>query len=199
MASDERGRYIVLEGGEHVGKSTQAPRLAQAIGACLVREPGSTQVGEAVRSILLDSRVLKQTETEVLLHAAQRAELMGSIVNPALKKGEHVVSDRSWISSAAYQGAAGADLRSIQIINRYATQGRLAPDLLIVLDGDPRELALRNGSQPDYYEQMDLKFHDKVRENFLSLAETMGGIVIDAMQPVVDVSAQVRRAVLERI
>lgn len=101
------GKYIVLDGGEYVGKTAQAKRLAEALDARLVREPGSTIFGEHMRRLLLDPEIDKELETQVLLHAAQRSELARTVIRPTILSGRSVVSDRSWISSAAYQGIQG--------------------------------------------------------------------------------------------
>jgi dTMP kinase len=195
----ELGKYIVLEGAEFVGKSTQARKLCISIGASLVREPGGTGVGESIRRMLLDPEVQTSPRTEVLLHAAQRAELMTRVVVPALLRGEHVVSDRSWISSVAYQGTQGEAFADIYAVNEYAIGEQMNPDLTIVLDGHPTTLAKRSGIQKDYYEQMDLDFHRQVRENYLGLAATRGFVIIDAESTVETVQLQIRTAVSERL
>lgn len=191
-----RGRYIVLEGGENVGKTTQAARLADALPAALVREPGGTKVGEEVRRLLLSPDLQKQAETEVLLHAAQRSELARTIIDPALETGLHVVSDRSWLSSAAYQGAQGIPFDRILSVNQFALDGLLRPDLCILLDADPMAAAERVPDKPmDYYESKGMEFHNRIRSNFLEIAEYMGAVVIDALQDVDAVSEQIRQEV----
>lgn len=195
----ETGKYIVLEGGEHVGKSTQAWQLATDIGALSVREPGGTPAGEKIRSILLDPLVHKDPKTEVLLHAAQRAELFETLTRPSLKNGRPVVSDRSWISSAAYQGAQGVPFEDIKRVNEYALGTYLQPDLLLVLDADPEVVNSRVNAEKDYYELLDTDFHNKVRSNFLQLAADLGGIVIDATQSESDVYIEIRETVSERL
>ena len=195
----ELGKYIVLEGGEFVGKSTQAAELCVSIGALLVREPGGTQVGERIRYMLLDPNLQTSPRTEVLLHAAQRAELMKTVVVPNLMQGTHVVSDRSWISSAAYQGTQGESFTDICAVNEYAIGEQINPDLTIVLDGDPVVLAERSRMTKDYYEQMNFDFHRQVRDNYLGLAAVRGFVVINAEPTVETVQLQIRTVVSEQL
>jgi dTMP kinase len=189
------GKYIVFEGGDNVGKTTQAKILAESIGAVQVREPGSTEAGERIRDLLLDPDIKKATATEVLLHAAQRAELAASVITESLGEGRHVVSDRSWISSAAYQGAQGAELKDITRVNRYALGDLATPDLLIILDADPEEVRVRSTDSSDYYESREAAFHQDVRARFLELGQHLGGVVLGADGSVEEVSALVRETV----
>lgn len=195
----ERGRYIVFEGGEHVGKSTQADILARAIGGQLVREPGGTPVGLRIRHILLNPGLQKSPMTEVLLHAAQRAELTETVIRPHLLDETHVVSDRSWISSAAYQGAQGVEMTEIEQINRAAVKELIKPDLIVLLDADPAAVISRSGAPEDYYERLDIHFHRSVRERFLDLGQRLGAVVIDATASIYTVGTAVREAVADRL
>lgn len=195
-----RGKYIVFEGGENVGKTTQAARLAEALPAALVREPGGTKVGEEVRRLLLSPEINKQPETEVLLHAAQRSELARTKTGPALETGLHVVSDRSWLSSAPYQGAQGITFDRILSVNQFALGELLRPDLCILLDADPLAAAERVPDKPkDYYESQGLEFHNRIRNNFLEIGAYMGAVIIDALQDVDAVTEQIREEVTERL
>lgn len=191
----ERGKFIVIEGGEHVGKTTQSQILAETIGALSVREPGGTPVGEALRAILLDPEIPTLPKTEVLLFAGQRAELMGSVIAPALQDGRHVVSDRSWISGAAYQCARGGNYQEIKEINQYALGEFFLPDQIIILDADPTVVASRVQGTGDYFEQMDPKFHLDVRQNFLEFGKDLGATVLDATLSLNVVSQQIRGTV----
>ena len=190
-----QGKYIVLEGGEMVGKSTQARIIAETIDAQHVREPGATQVGAMLRSILLDPNITTAPMTEVMMFAADRAQLMHDIVSPSTNNGQHVVSDRSWISGAAYQSARGVDLGTIMHINRLAIGEFMYPDLVVVLDADPSEVAPRRNDAADYFEQMGADFHRQVRTNILSLGKELGATVIDALQPRDVVSGQIMEIV----
>jgi dTMP kinase len=195
----ERGKYIVFEGGDFVGKSTQVKILADSINCAAIREPGGTDAGERIRSILLSPEIKTNPRTEVLLHAAARAEAISEIVNPLIKSGVHVASDRSWFSSAAYQGAHGMEMADIEDINKFAVGEFFIPDLLLLLDADPAELRARRGDELDYYEQQHEDFHKKVRENYLELGKKFGAVIIDATTSVEEVSQEVRSAVSERL
>jgi dTMP kinase len=142
-----RGLFVTFEGIDRSGKSTQARLLCDALGsdAFGVREPGGTEVGERVRSILKDPDVPLAPRTEALLFAAARAELVAEAIRPALDGGRVVVSDRFLDSSLAYQGGArGLGVDAIERVNAFATGG-LVPDLTFLLDIDPAAAALREG------------------------------------------------------
>ncbi len=129
-----RGRFIVFEGGEGCGKSTQAARLAEDLGALLTREPGDTQIGAALRALLLDPATVITPVTEALLMAADRAEHVAAVVEPALSSGQDVVCDRYVGSSVAYQGhGRGLDVEQIRTTSAWATGG-LEPDLVLLLE-----------------------------------------------------------------
>lgn len=192
----EQGKYIVFEGGEGVGKTTQTQRVASEIDAKLVREPGTTAVGEALRSVILDPSLNPTSKTEALLHAAQRAQLMEEMVTPTLELGTNVVADRSWVSSAAYQVASGLKLETVIDINSIAVgHDRLKPDLLILLDADPELIYERWSQDKDRYEKMDMGYHKEVRANFIDVCKRMGGTIINAEADLPTVSAQVDTAI----
>jgi dTMP kinase len=142
-----RGLFVTFEGIDRSGKTTQARLLCDALGddALGVREPGGTEVGERVRAILKDPAVPLALETEALLFAAARAELVAAVIRPALESGRVVVSDRFLDSSLAYQGGArGLGVDEVERVNRFATGG-LVPDLTFLLDIDPAAAAGRSG------------------------------------------------------
>jgi dTMP kinase len=173
----DRGLFITFEGGEGSGKSTQLRRLASRLEAAglpvrVVREPGGTAVGEAVRALLLDpEHVALDATAELLLYEASRAQLVADIIEPALEAGEIVLCDRFFDSTTAYQGhARGLDLDNVRRLNSIATGG-LAPDRTLVFDIDPRlgiERATRHGA--DRLEGEGLHFHEAVRAGFLAIA-----------------------------
>ncbi len=193
------GRFIVLEGGEGVGKSTQAAALARHLGAVLTREPGGTAVGEALRSLLLSSsRPAPVARAETLLMLAARAQHVAEVIEPALAGGRDVVCDRYSGSTLAYQGyGRGLDLGELVDLDRWASGGR-APDLVILLDM-PVELARRRraGTAPDRIENEGDEFLERVQAGFRELAAASPGRwkVVDASGEVAEVAAAVRAAV----
>ena len=198
--------FVVFEGGEGAGKSTQVQLLAEWLrstgrSVVVTREPGGTPLGHRLRQILLDVETgTVSPRAEALLYAADRAEHVERVVQPALRAGSVVVSDRYVDSSIAYQGAGRVlDPRDIARVSEWATQG-LVPDLTVLLDVDPRLGLGRFDSPADRLEGEPLEFHIRVREGFLALAAQAPKryLVVDAADPVDVVHAQVRAAVGER-
>lgn len=173
------GRFLVLEGVEGAGKTTQAARLAErlrdeGIDTVLAREPGGTGVGEAIRGVLLHRDGFPvPAETELFLMLAARAASVREVVLPALARGAWVVADRFEFSTFAYQGyGRGLDLEAVRRINTFATGG-LSPDLVLVLDLPVEEGLARlaaNGRGPDRIEREGAAFLGRVREGYLELA-----------------------------
>jgi len=176
QAPSANGFFLVFEGGDGAGKSTQVKALAEWIRAkghevVVTREPGATAVGKRLRSILLDvSSAGLSDRAEALLYAADRAEHVDSVVRPALERGAIVISDRYIDSSVAYQGA-GRDLAPTEIarISRWATGG-LVPQLTVLLDVSPETARERFTEAPDRLESEPVEFHQRVRSGFLTLA-----------------------------
>lgn len=167
------GLFLVLEGGEGVGKTTQWTRLADTLRAVgldvvAVREPGGTPAGDAIRTLLLDPTSSLTAESEALLFAASRAQLVRDIIAPAIARGAIVLVDRFLLSTYAYQGAGrGLPMASLQAVNRFATAG-LAPDLTMLLSV-PLETAqarMQARGVADRMEQEDVAFHERVRDAF---------------------------------
>ena len=179
--------FIVFEGGDGSGKTTQARALfrrlqSQGCPSLLTHEPGGTPLGESLRRRLKARRDLSH-HSELFLFAAARAQLMQSVVSPALREGITVVCDRYTASTVAYQGyGRGIDLGLIDQVNRAATGG-LSPDLIVLLDL-PFELAVtrRGKSARDVYDSAPMEFHGKVREGYLSQAaqDSSRWLVLDA-------------------
>ncbi|MFO0230801.1 dTMP kinase [Gemmatimonas sp.] len=168
-----RGLFLVLEGGEGVGKTTQWTRLADTLRAVghdvvAVREPGGTAAGDAIRAMLLDPASELAPESEALLFAASRAQLVRDVVIPALSRGAVVLVDRFLLSTYAYQGAGRGIAESLlRAVNAVATQG-VAPDLTLLLSV-PAEVAqarLEVRGPADRMEQEDAPFHQRVRDAF---------------------------------
>lgn len=177
-----RGRFVVLEGGEATGKSTQAALLAERLGAMLTREPGGTEVGERVREIVLDPALDVSPRAEALLMAAARAQHVASVIEPALAAGRDVVSDRFTGSSLAYQGLARElGVEAVASLSEFATGG-LVPDLVVLLDMPPEVARKRRMAAPDRMEAETPEFHEAVAVGFRALAEMDPGrwVVVDA-------------------
>lgn len=172
-ATTRRGVFVVLEGGEGVGKTTQWTRLADTLRAVghdvvAVREPGGTPAGDAIRALLLDPASQLAAESEALLFAASRAQLVRDVITPALERGAVVLVDRFLLSTYAYQGAGrGLPMSSLQAVNHFATSG-LAPDLTLLLSLPLADAQARMHARgaADRMEREDLAFHERVREAF---------------------------------
>jgi dTMP kinase len=193
------GRFIVLEGGEGSGKSTQARLLADALGAVLTREPGATEVGRRIRDVVLDPAAGRGLDdrAEALLMAADRAQHVAEVVRPALDAGRDVVSDRFSGSTLAYQGhGRGLDLGELAWLSRWAARG-LEPDVVVLLDV-PREVAAaRMGGAPDRMEAAGAAFHTRVLAGYRSLAaaDPARWVVVDGTGTVEEVAERVLKAV----
>lgn len=197
-----RGRFIAFEGGEGSGKSTQARRVAEARNALLTRQPGGTEIGASIRELLLSPSTAGLSDrAEALLMAADRAQHVEEMIEPALKSGRDVVCDRYVSSSLAYQGAGRKlGVESVLTLSQFAV-GDTWPDLNVLLDV-PVEVGLgRIDGPPDRLEQIGDGFHERVRQTFLALAaaDAQRWIVIDGTQPVDDVAAQIDTALADRL
>tara|TARA_B100001559_G_scaffold320192_1_gene331610 strand:- start:1123 stop:1743 length:621 start_codon:yes stop_codon:yes gene_type:complete len=192
------GLFIAFEGGDACGKTTQARRISDLIGAVFTREPGGTEVGESLRELLLDAETPLGFRTEALLMAASRAQLVEQVIRPNLENELDVVSDRFLASSIVYQGyATGLPLNEVRDLSIFATNG-LLPDLTILIDL-PVDLAMRRRTDmPDRFESEASAFHEKVREGYLELAETAPEkwVVIDGSGSLEQVSGLVDDALL---
>jgi dTMP kinase len=190
--------FVTIEGIDRSGKSTQARRLVEALGdhALLVREPGGTPAGERIRELLKDPAVELDPRTEALLFAAARAELVASVIRPALEAGKVVVSDRYLDSSLAYQGhARGLGEAEVRLINDWATAG-LEPDLTVLLRIDPAAAAARAG-EADRFEDEGLGLQQRVAAAYEQLAAADPGRwkAIDAARDEDQVAADIRQMV----
>ncbi|MEO7836425.1 MAG: dTMP kinase [Acidimicrobiales bacterium] len=192
-----RGRLVAFEGGEACGKSTQSALLAKRLGAVLTREPGGTAVGERVRRLLLDARIVGlDPNAEALLMAAARAQHVAEVVGAALLAGRDVVTDRFSHSSLAYQGyGRGLDLSEVRRLSEWATGG-LWPDVVVLLDL-PLGRALAAPSSPDRFEAEGREFHERVAAGFSALAagDPVRWRIVDGDGGVDEVAARVWAAV----
>lgn len=197
------GSYIAFEGPEAGGKSTQAARLAAELHAVLTRETGGTAIGLRIREILHDTSIHDMSpRTEALLAAADRAQHLVEVVEPALAAGRHVVSDRSVYSTLAYQAyGRGLDIDVVRTTNDWAIAGRW-PDLVILVDVPDTivEARLRDRTL-DRFEREDTEFHRRVRAGFhaMAAADPDHWVVIDGSAPIDEVARAVRTAVRERL
>ena len=201
------GMFITLEGTEGVGKTTNIQYISEWLTArdikhVVTREPGGTPLSEDIRSLLLGS----QTEeimpmTELFLVFASRTQHLEQLIKPSLANATWVLCDRFTDASYAYQGAGRGILNSTIECLESITQQKMQPDLTIifdlpVVDGIRRA---RGRSAPDRFEQEDLSFFDRVRENYLLRAKRFSERckIIDASKPLKDVQAQLNRILLK--
>lgn len=198
------GLFVVFEGGEGAGKTTQVNQLAKTLRkqgqqVVVTREPGATEFGARLRGMLLggaNGPAAPSPRAEALLYAADRAHHVATVVRPALSHGSVVISDRYVDSSLAYQGA-GRSLPTDEIawLSSWAT-GRLKPDLVVLLDVPPEVGLTRVGDRgqgADRLERESVSFHERVRHAFLDLAaeEPSRYLVVDATLPMAEIAATV--------
>ena len=183
MTPGGRGLFIVFEGVEGAGKTTQLRRLAHRLESAgvpvwAVREPGGSPVGEAIRSLVLDPDLGPTPEAELLLMLAARAEFVRRVVRPALEAGQVVLADRYELSTLAYQGLArGLGLERVRELNAWATGG-LRADATLLLTVDPSEgVRRREGTRPDRMEREGGAFHESVARAYRRLAEEEPGVL----------------------
>lgn len=193
--------FISLEGIDGSGKSTQARRLAETLrargtGVMLTREPGGSDGAEAIRRLLVEGDPDRWSpETEILLFNAARRDHLERLIDPALARGDWVVSDRFADSTRVYQGATRGDLRGLVDRLHALVIGR-EPDLTIVIDIDP-EVALTRGlargSGEDRFEDFGLPFQQKLRAGFLALAKAFPARIrlVDGMADADTVAARI--------
>jgi dTMP kinase len=202
-----RGLFIVFEGGEGAGKSTQVKRLADLLRAhgrevVVTREPGATDIGARIRDMLLDGDADTVTpRAEALLYAADRAHHVAALVRPALARGDVVISDRYVDSSLAYQGVGRTlPVTEVSWLSSWATGG-LKPDLVVLLDVEPHVGLARVGARgdADRLENESDAFHERVRYAFIDLASADPNryLVLDANRSPDAIAAAVAERVAE--
>lgn len=185
-----RGVWITFEGGDGVGKTTQARLLegwlaAEGRTVVRTREPGGSDVGQLIRDIVLHHRGDIAPRAEALLYAADRAHHVRAVVRPALDRGEVVIQDRYLDSSVAYQGAGRVlDADEVRGLSLWAAEGAL-PDVTVLLDLDPAAARARLDADDKPFDRLEAEkedFHRRVREAFLALAaaEPERFLVVDA-------------------
>ncbi len=199
-----KGKFIVLDGPDGCGKTTQTKLLVdwlkkQGVAVETFREPGGTAIGEKIRQILLNPEHLTMdTTTELLLYMASRIQLWQEKIAPALKQNKCVVLDRWLSSTCAYQGYAGGFGMDNIIKLAADCLEKCWPDLTIILDIDPKSAAKRLNRTLDRMEQKGDSYHQKVREGFLKLAEQRSNFaVIDAAGDVENVHEKIKQIITE--
>ena len=187
-----RGIFLVFEGIDASGKSTQAKRIAKELNALFTFEPGDTAVGKDLRRWLLDAATPMKPETEALLMTADRSHHVDTLIKPTLESAKSVVADRFYASTLAYQGyGRGVDLSQLRAATQLAI-GDCLPDLTILIDL-PVDVAneRRERNAKDRFESSDIDFHNRVRSGYLELAKTDGveWFVVDGTKSEAEVAA----------
>lgn len=204
-----QGLFISMEGPDGAGKSTQIELLRGYLAdkgyeIVITREPGGTVISEAIRQLILNREYAEMCpNTELLLYAAARAQLVNEVIRPALEAGKAVICDRFVESSVVYQGIArGMGIDTVYAVNEYALEG-LRPQLTFFLDLDAEEGLRRKKKQAelDRMEAAGLEFHQKVAEGYRMLAEREKERImrISATLPEEDIHAKIVLAIEERI
>ena len=201
--------FITLEGPEGSGKTSHVPYLVeyfreQGYVVFPTREPGGTSIGEQIREVIHDLKnVEMHPRTETLLYQAARAQIVEQVIQPRLKAGEIVLSDRYADSTIAYQGYGHQqDLEQVRALVRYATGG-LTPDLTILLDVDV-EVGLKRKQKADEWNRLDaytVEFHRRVRTGYLEMVrqEPVRWRVVDAGREWKSVQEELRRVISSRL
>lgn len=192
------GKFIVFEGVDHCGKTTQIDLaekwlVGHGYDVLRFREPGGTEAGERIREVLLDKTLSIVPLSEMLLFMASRVQLLEQKIVPALNSGKVVLLDRYWFSTYAYQGVAG-DLGGTLVADQVALLNLRRPDIVIMLDGDPGRLASRHSGVSDRIEVKGLEYQCAVRIGYKTLARgKMKDLfrVVDAEESVENVHAAV--------
>lgn len=196
------GRFIVFEGGDGSGKSTQVAALvrwldSRGITPVVTRQPGGTPLGSQLRRLVLDPASAQiAARAEALIYAADKAQHVDQVLRPALDAGRIVVCDRYIDSMIAYQGAGRIlEVEDVTAVAAWATGG-LLPDLTILLDAEPRDTVMQITSK-DRLEDAGLDFHQRVRAHFLELATSDPSRYL--VLPARDTRESISQAVAQRV
>lgn len=209
---DTRGFLISFEGSEGSGKSTQISRIAERFEAAgydivVTREPGGTPIGEEIRHILMHAveSDAMMPETELLLFAASRAQLVREVILPAVKAGKIVLCDRFMDSTTVYQGVArNIQSEPVHLINTFAV-GNMIPDVTVVIDLDAetglQRVRHRANDMPDRMEKENIEFYQKVRNGYLMLAKAMPErfVVVDGELPKAELEERIWKELRKRV
>lgn len=213
-----KGVLITFEGIDFSGKSVQANLLkerliAENLPVFFLREPGGTEISEKIRELLLDKQYNKMDAvTELLLYSAARTQMVVEKVLPQLKSGKVVICDRFYDSTTAYQGyGRQVDLVFVQNLNEFITHG-LKPNLTFLLDLEPEnalkrhalnasEGKIKNRKILDRLEQEDMKFHQRVREGYLKIAQAEANrfIIIDGNRTINSIQEEIYKQTKTRL
>jgi len=194
----DKGYFISFEGGEGAGKTTQVELLAErlkkeGLEVVVCREPGGTEIGEQIRQVVLSIKNKgMDTNAELLLFMAARAQLFGEVVRPALDRGAIVLADRGRDSSVVYQGMVrGLGEEWVEKLNDFAMKN-VKPDLTFLLDV-PVEIGHKRYLDVNRFENEEREFHEKVRQGYKQLAKKEPGrwVVIDASRTAAEVEEEV--------
>jgi len=191
------GLFIVFEGGDGAGKSTQVTLLRDALcregrQVTVTRQPGGTPLGQQIRDLVLHGEHVAP-RAEALLFAADKAHHVETLIRPALQRGDVVISDRYTDSSVAYQGAGRAlGAQEVHDLNMWAVED-LVPDLTVVVDISAAEGRRRRGDVHDRLESEEDTFHEAIRQHFLAMARgnPQRNLVVDGTQPPEQIHAEV--------
>lgn len=209
---DTRGFLISFEGSEGSGKSTQISRIAERFEAAgyeivVTREPGGTPIGEEIRHILMHAveSDAMMPETELLLFAASRAQLVREVILPAVNAGKIVLCDRFMDSTTVYQGVArNIQSEPVHLINTFAV-GNMVPDVTVVIDLDAetglQRVRHRANDMPDRMEKENIEFYQKVRNGYLMLAKAMPErfVVVDGELPKAELEERIWKELRQRV
>jgi dTMP kinase len=206
MRTKPKGLFITFEGIDGCGKTTQLALVGQFLTeqgyrVHTLREPGSTEIAEKIRELLLDERSAMTDVTELLLYEAARAEITSKEIAPLLRRGHVVLCDRFYDSTTAYQGfGRKLDIRMVKSLHRVAV-GDVEPDLTLVFDLNPRMAAKRLGGKLDRLESQSPAFHKRVRQGFLEIARKEGRRVkvIDAERSVEQIFEDVKTHLVKKL
>lgn len=172
----KNGLFITFEGADGCGKTTQLSKVAELLrekgyDVATTREPGSLEIGQKIRDILLHHDGIVSDNCEMFLFLADRAQHVDTFIKPAIEAGKIVLCDRHTDSTIAYQGyGRGNDIEKLVNLNKIATSG-LTPDLTVVFDVDTEVAQTRVGKEKDRLESAGIEFHKKVRNGYLQLAK----------------------------
>ena len=202
-----KGLFVTFEGIDGCGKTTQIEKLSSELESSgipyvLIREPGGTEIGEKIRTILLDKANSRMhARTELLLYEAARAQIVEERILPEIKEGKVVICDRFFDSTMAYQGfARGLGQEAVEMLNGFSTAG-ISPDVTFLLDLDEQTAYERRHGRSDEEDRLEaegLAFMRKVREGYLAISRNNGRIhVIDAASSPDEIIQRVKQVVWE--